>query len=124
MCTVVVLFQVHPDYPLVIAANRDERYARASSGPTRLDQPAAAVAGRDGRRGGTWFGVNDAGVAVAVTDQGPDRDDAPKRSRGLLVLDALGCPTVAAVDGPLRGGDAAAHKPFAPPVSRGRVAWD
>jgi hypothetical protein len=123
MCTVVVLFQVHPDYPLVIAANRDERYARPSSGPTRLTQPAAAVAGRDGSRGGTWFGVNDAGVAVAVTDQGPDREDAPKRSRGLLVLDALACPTVAAVDGLLQQVDGADYNPFALLYADADAAW-
>src|SRR3954454_5934067 len=107
MCTVVVLFQVHPDYPLVIAVNRDERYARPSSGPTRLAQPAAALAGRDGRLGGTWVGINDAGVAVPLTDQGPDREATPKRSRGLLVLDALACPTVAAADDLLQQVDGA-----------------
>jgi hypothetical protein len=123
MCTVIVLFQVHPAYPLVIAANRDERYARPSSGPTRLSEPSAAVAGRDGRRGGTWFGVNDAGVAVAVTDQGPDREDAPKRSRGLLVLDALACPTVTAVDDLLRRVDGAEYNPFALLYADDAAAW-
>jgi hypothetical protein len=67
--------------------------------------------------------VNDAGVAVAVTDQGPDRDDAPRRSRGLLVLDALGGPSVAAVDGLLQGVDAATYNPFALLYADAEAAW-
>jgi hypothetical protein len=123
MCTVVVLFQVHPTYPLVIAANRDERYARPSSGPTRLAEPPAAVAGRDQRFGGTWFGVNAAGVAVAVTDQGQADADPTRRSRGHLVLDALGCPTVDAVGALLDGLDGARYNPFSLLHADTRQAW-
>src|SRR4051812_50111198 len=64
MCTIITLFQAHPAYPLIIAANRDERYARPSSGPTALAAPPAVVAGRDLEFGGTWFGVNAQGLAV------------------------------------------------------------
>src|SRR3954467_1051973 len=70
MCTIITLFQAHPAYPLIIAANRDERYARSSSGPTALAAPPAVVAGRDLEFSGTWFGVNAQGLAVAVADQG------------------------------------------------------
>jgi len=123
MCTVVVLFQVHPTYPLVIAANRDERYARPSSGPTRLAEPAAAVAGRDRRFGGTWFGINAKGVAVAITDQGQTGVDPTKRSRGLLVLDALACPTVDAVGMLLDGLDATRYSPFSLLHADAEQAW-
>ncbi|HEY7064435.1 MAG TPA: NRDE family protein [Chloroflexota bacterium] len=148
MCTIITLFQVHPAYPLVIAANRDERYARPSSGPALLEQPLAVVAGRDLEFGGTWFGVNAQGVAVAVADQGltgerrgrppqlPNNGGSPtsglaeasggvareergdgatvgaKRSRGLLVLDALGCPSVTAVSAMLDGVAPADYNPF------------
>ncbi|MBX5491483.1 MAG: NRDE family protein [Chloroflexi bacterium] len=98
MCTIVALLGVHPQFPVVLAANRDERYARPSAGPQRLPAPACAVAGRDLEHGGTWFGINDAGLAVAIADQGTSPSQTPKRSRGLLVLDALRCPSVAAVD--------------------------
>ncbi|HZS02065.1 MAG TPA: NRDE family protein [Chloroflexota bacterium] len=128
MCTIITLFRAHPAFPLVIAANRDERYARPSSGPTLLATPRAVVAGCDLAFGGTWFGVNAHGLAIAVADQGltgepgargqgPGYDGPPgsldhraptadpsagprpalKRSRGLLVLDALGCRSVGAV---------------------------
>ena len=111
MCTIITLFRVHPTYPLVIAANRDERYERPSSGPELLAEPRAVVGGRDQLAGGTWFGVNAQGVAIAIADQGlavsePSREgarrnrpplDLTKRSRGLLVLDALACSSVEAV---------------------------
>jgi hypothetical protein len=113
MCTVVALFRVHPAYPLVLTANRDERYARPSAGPQRINTPPAALAGRDERFGGTWFGIGDNGVAVAVTDQGPNNPAPAPRSRGLLVLDALACPTVDAVDALLGELDAAQYNPFA-----------
>jgi len=120
MCTIITLFQVHPAFPLVIAANRDERYARVSSGPTVLGEPAAVVAGRDGDFGGTWFGVNAHGVAVAVADQGlgqgtaqpTRRGDPTRRSRGLLVLDTLACPSVAAASALLAAVPLADYNPF------------
>ncbi|MBM4380007.1 MAG: NRDE family protein [Deltaproteobacteria bacterium] len=33
MCTLLAAFRVHPDYPLLVAANRDERLDRRASGP-------------------------------------------------------------------------------------------
>jgi uncharacterized protein with NRDE domain len=111
MCTIIALLGVHPRFPLVLAANRDERYARPSEGPQRLAAPACVVAGRDLEQGGTWFGINAAGVAVAVADQGVAPTPAPKRSRGLLVLDALACPSVAAIDTLLADLDHAAYNP-------------
>jgi uncharacterized protein with NRDE domain len=145
MCTIITLFQAHPAFPLVIAANRDERYARPSSGPALLDQPRAVVAGRDLNFGGSWFGINAHGVAVAVADQGlagerggngrrargAGRDGRPassaqaesqslsplphapdQRSRGLLVLDALGSASVGAVSELLAGIAPAHYNPF------------
>jgi uncharacterized protein with NRDE domain len=116
VCTIITLFQVHPAFPLVIAANRDERYDRPSTGPALLERPRALVAGRDLRAGGTWFGINPAGVAVAVADQGLG-DDAPPpesetRSRGLLVLDALAQPCVGAVSRLLAAEPPERYRPF------------
>jgi hypothetical protein len=126
MCTIITLFQVHPAFPLVIAANRDERYERPSSGPELLAEPRAVVAGRDQLAGGTWFGVNAHGVAIAIADQGlADSEQTPggarrdrpppdptKRSRGLLVLDALACPSVDAVSALLADLPADRYSPF------------
>jgi uncharacterized protein with NRDE domain len=113
MCTVITLFHVRGDYPLVIAANRDEHYDRPSSGPVVLDRPPAVLAGRDLRCGGTWFGITPRGMAVAVTDQANTPDAEPRRSRGLLVLDALACPSPAAVAALLVATPADEYAPFA-----------
>jgi hypothetical protein len=122
MCTIITLFQVHPAFPLVIAANRDERYDRPSSGPARLVQPPAVVAGRDLRFGGTWFGVNSHGLAVAVADQEHAPGAAP-RSRGLLVLDALGCPDSAAVQQLLARVPPQDYQPFSLLYATPHEAW-
>ncbi|HLI27824.1 MAG TPA: NRDE family protein [Chloroflexota bacterium] len=111
MCTIIALLGVHPRFPLVLAANRDERYARPSDGPQRLASPPCAVAGRDLEHGGTWFGITPTGLAVAIADQGLAPTPTPKRSRGLLVLDALACPSVAAVDALLAELDHATYNP-------------
>ena len=113
MCTVITLFQARGDYPLVIAANRDEHYDRPSGGPGVLDRPPAVLAGRDLRCGGTWFGITPRGMAVAVTDQANTPGAEPRRSRGLLVLDALACSSPAAVATLLDATPADEYAPFA-----------
>lgn len=91
MCTVVVLRRLEHDWPLILAANRDEMLERPWSPPARHwpDRPEV-VAGIDNLSGGSWLGINDHGVAVAVLNRtgslGPLTE---KRSRGELVLDAL-----------------------------------
>lgn len=120
MCTVIALSRVHPRYPLILAANRDERYARPSSGAARIEQPRAVVAGLDREHGGTWFGANAHGVVVAVTDQAPPAADgrgerepaASVRSRGLLVLDALIASSPASVTAMLAAIDPSRYNPF------------
>lgn len=90
VCTVVLAARVFEGYPLVVVANRDEQLDRPSSPPlawkgARLDY----VAPRDDVAGGTWLGVNRAGVFVGITNRylGP-KDDA-RVSRGAIVKDAL-----------------------------------
>jgi uncharacterized protein with NRDE domain len=113
MCTIVALHQIRKDLPLVVAANRDEVYARPTLGPQRLSLLPRVVGGRDAKAGGTWMGVTDTGLVVAVTNQ---RTLAPpaldRRSRGELVMEALRSGTVAGVDELLRNEDARAFNPF------------
>jgi uncharacterized protein with NRDE domain len=85
MCTIAILIGV-TDYPVVLAANRDELYAR----PTRAPQPIAPgiVAGVDVQSGGTWLAIDASGRFAAVTNQ---RALAARpvnvRSRGLAVVE-------------------------------------
>jgi uncharacterized protein with NRDE domain len=90
MCTIVALFGVRRDYPLVLATNRDEFFARPSAGPARLLDDPVTVGGRDLHARGTWMGVTREGLFVGVTNQRTHRPPDPgKRSRGELVIEAL-----------------------------------
>ncbi len=90
MCTIVALHGVRQDYPLVLATNRDEFFARPSAGPRVLLDEPRTVGGQDLRAKGTWMGVTKDGLFVGVTNQRTLRPPAPeKRSRGALVMDAL-----------------------------------
>ncbi|MDQ6941487.1 MAG: NRDE family protein [Candidatus Eremiobacteraeota bacterium] len=91
MCTVLVLLRPEHPWPLIVAANRDERLDRAFDAPGRWwpDAPQI-VAGRDVLGGGSWFGVNDEGVVATIVNGlhrlGPLQG---KESRGGIVLRAL-----------------------------------
>lgn len=99
MCTIIILRHVHPEWPLVLAANRDEFYARPATGPQVLLESPLAVGGRDEERGGTWMGVTHGGLFVGLTNQRGERGQGPApRSRGEVVLKALQAGSVEAVD--------------------------
>jgi uncharacterized protein with NRDE domain len=90
MCTLVALFGVNPDVPLVVAANRDELYARPWASPEPLRGTARVVGGRDLTQKGTWLGVTATGFFAGVTNQRTYHSaDPTKLSRGQLVLDVL-----------------------------------
>ena len=93
MCLLAIFFRAVPDAPLVVGANREEFYDRPGEPPQIWGGPVRAVGGRDPRAGGTWFGVNAAGVVAAVTNRPLPAPTKKSRSRGLLVRDLLGCPT-------------------------------
>lgn len=89
MCWIAVLFQVNPHFPLIVAANREESRRRPTRAPFQWPEDPAIWAGRDDVSGGTWLGVNAAGLLAAVTNR-PDADfDAARRSRGVLCLECL-----------------------------------
>lgn len=96
MCLVVVLHRVHPDLPLVVAANRDERLDRPAVGLGLL-QPAAPriLGGRDLLAGGTWLATNEHGVVAALTNLPAAGRDPARRSRGELPLRLARQPTAA-----------------------------
>ena len=71
-----------------MAANRDEFLARPADPPER-SADGRWLAPRDRQAGGTWLGVNATGLFVGVTNRSAGPRDPARRSRGLLVLDAL-----------------------------------
>ena len=90
MCLILIAWQTHADYPLVVAANRDEFFARAAAPAAFWEDAAQVLAGRDLEAGGTWLGISRQARFAALTNYregGPQRADA--RSRGALVADFL-----------------------------------
>lgn len=96
MCLLLFAYRVHPDYPLVVAANRDEFHRRPAAAACWW--PAGDIlAGRDLQAGGTWFGVNRRGRFAAVTNfRSPGSRPPDVRSRGEIVVETLRTP----LDGP------------------------
>lgn len=94
MCTIIVSNHHNKEFPLIIAANRDENYHRKSS-PVQIltTSPHLIIGGRDDVAGGTWQGVNKESLYVGITNQGRKRD-RDLESRGLVVLNALKCKTL------------------------------
>ncbi|MEE9219396.1 MAG: NRDE family protein [Acidobacteriota bacterium] len=89
MCTLILYHRCRDDWPLVVAANRDERLDRPASPPRALGGRPKAWAGLDREAGGTWLGLNAAGLVVGITNAARARRDPSLRSRGLLVVDLL-----------------------------------
>ncbi|MDL9936317.1 NRDE family protein [Gordonia sp. ABSL1-1] len=86
MCVILFAWQNHPDYSLIVAANRDEFHRRRTRVLARWpDLPI--IAGRDAQAGGTWLGVHadDPRRVAMVTNvrSGPPQPSGP-RSRGEL----------------------------------------
>ena len=97
MCLLIVLSRVVPDWPLVLAANRDERFDRPAVpvGLLRTDAPRT-LGGRDLLAGGTWLAVNEDGVAAGLTNAPiPGGRDGSKRTRGEIPLQLSASTTAA-----------------------------
>jgi len=84
MCLILFAYRKHPDYPLVLIANRDEYYARPTQS-AHWWQDAPLLGGRDLEAGGTWLGIDRGGRLAAVTNvREPGGMKAGERSRGEL----------------------------------------
>lgn len=89
MCILFVAWRQSRDYPLVVAANRDEFHHRAAAPLQWWEEAPHMAAGRDLEAGGTWLGVTRDGRFAALTNvRHPAAGGAP-RSRGQLVRDIL-----------------------------------
>ncbi len=95
MCTLAIYFKAFADYPVVVAANRDEYLARPALPPTTLSEAPHIVGGKDLRASGTWLGINEYGLVAGLLNRrnGASENNPNLRSRGLLCLDALRCAT-------------------------------
>jgi len=90
MCTLLLADRVHPKYPLILAANRDEFYHRPTAPAAFWEDAPQLFAGRDLVHGGTWLGVTDGGRIAALTNYRQPHFVLPHPlSRGRLVSDFL-----------------------------------
>ena len=100
MCLVFIAYRTDGCAPVMIGANREESRRRPVTSPVccRVRSLRCLLAGADhGPDGtfpemGTWLGVNEAGLAVAVTNRndGELAWEDQTRSRGLLAVNLLG----------------------------------
>ena len=89
MCILFIAIEQHPKYPLIICANRDEFHQRPTQAMHVWHQPKI-LAGKDLQAGGTWLGLSSTGKFAALTNfRKLPLSEAPKKSRGDLVLQAL-----------------------------------
>ena len=85
MCLIVFAWKTHPDFPLIVAANRDEFHARPTAPAGFWDDQSGILAGCDLEGLGTWLGITRGGRFAAVTNY-RDTTTAPRDvvSRGVL----------------------------------------
>jgi len=89
MCVIFFAYRQHPEYPLVLLANRDEFYERPTAAAKIWEDAPEIFAGRDLVHGGTWLGITTAGRFAAVTNYRDPTAPTGKFSRGDLVGDFL-----------------------------------
>ncbi len=111
MCLFAIFYRCVPGAPVLVAANREERFDRPARPPHVQPGSPRVVCGIDEQAGGTWLGVNEHGLLVAVTNRRQSILPPAPRSRGLLCRELLSC----------RSAAEAAQRAFAE-LSRGRYA--
>ena len=92
MCLIAFSYKDHPQYKLILAANRDEFYDRPARHAQFWEKEhfPEILAGKDLEAGGTWMGVRTTGRWAALTNyRNPSLVKNNPVSRGRLVLDFL-----------------------------------
>jgi len=90
MCLILVAWKTQADYPLVVAANRDEFFARPTQPAEFWPESPEVLAGRDLQAGGTWLGITRQGRFAALTNfRDPAAQHPAAASRGELVAEFL-----------------------------------
>jgi uncharacterized protein with NRDE domain len=89
MCLIVFAWRPDHSQPLILAANRDEFYARPTLPLAQWEHAAHVYAGRDLEAGGTWLGVSADGRFAALTNIRDPGQPLGRRSRGELVAHFL-----------------------------------
>jgi uncharacterized protein with NRDE domain len=90
MCLILFALNHHPEFPLVVAANRDEFFNRPTLSVHYWDEDPRLLGGKDQLAGGTWMGLRKDGKFAAVTNYRDPREmKTDALSRGRLTTDFL-----------------------------------
>lgn len=91
MCLVALAYKVHPDYPLILVANRDEYHHRQAHPAHWWPDAPSVVAGKDLSAGGSWMASDHYGRLICLTNvrigRAPQAEQA--LSRGKIVSDYI-----------------------------------
>lgn len=122
MCLILFAWQTCPDYPLVVAANRDEFFGRPTRGARFWPEHPDLLAGQDLDAGGTWMGLTRRGRFAAVTNIRGGGTGGP-RSRGTLCTQFLHGDASAADFANTIHAERHDYRPFNLLVCDGRELW-
>ncbi|MEO1651995.1 MAG: NRDE family protein [Bacteroidota bacterium] len=90
MCLIAFNWQNHPRYKLILIANRDEYFHRATAPAAYWEDDPNLLAGRDLEAGGTWMGIHRRGAFTALTNyRDPQQIKSKAPSRGHLTSEFL-----------------------------------
>ncbi len=90
MCLIFFALHQHPKYKLIVAANRDEFYARKTAPAHFWEDHPNILGGRDLEASGTWMALNKKGKISLITNyRDPANINPNAPSRGQLVSDFL-----------------------------------
>jgi uncharacterized protein with NRDE domain len=89
MCLLAIQYKSVPEAPILVAANREEAYDRASLVPSIQPGKPRVLSGIDTRAGGAWLGVNQNGLFVGAANRAKFFTPPAPKSRGLLCRDLL-----------------------------------
>lgn len=90
MCTALLFYKVIEDYPVVLGENRDSHMKAEEMAPNKVSEDPKIFSALDKGSEGTWFGLNEYGVVVGLTNLYSKRENVKAdKSRGKLCLGAL-----------------------------------
>jgi uncharacterized protein with NRDE domain len=91
---ILVAWGSHPDYPLIVCANREEFHSRTVDTARWLSHAPDVLAAYDADADDTWLGVSRSGRCSAVTCyRNPKAFRPGRRSRGKIVGEVLAAET-------------------------------
>jgi uncharacterized protein with NRDE domain len=90
MCLILFSYNIHAQYKLILAANRDEFYQRPTLPARFWNNSPNLLAGKDLQGDGTWIGITRQGRFSAITNfREPENATQNAPTRGFLVRNFL-----------------------------------